>query len=475
MANYPCSRFLFLVLCLAFCFTCASVRAEDETAPATAGAEESKKRSFSTGTALIDDGGLSGGLWYFQRDRRRYDPAKGRYTNNLNHATVQANADFVSGFVGGVIGFDFAVFGSHDIKSTGSPDHEMNFFPWGDPWHPDWSKKRTQDGASVYKASIKAKAGPLWGRAGYFQPSGPGVLGVNWSIMPGTYQGFNWGADFGGLSLAFAWADAYKSPWFVEMNDFRKNDGESRVPWLWSSGARYAFASGLTLETAYGESKNHLWNAHFKARYETAPDAGEKEKLTLGYQLYAMGDNDNSSASPNDNFDGTAYQHVAFIHFATEPWLLRLESTYTLSPFDSEYQTGNFAYRLTDKLGSSKGAYDIWWDSRSDWNAHNEKAVFFAVDRTLDDVLPLPGFSAGVSAAMGWDGEGYGVSGHLKEWAFNLDLGYTHPEGVFKGAFIKVHFTEYRNGTDKPSWSPYKNAFQDEHDVKIFAGIPFDL
>ena len=120
--------------------------------------------------------------------------------------------------------------------NKGAVDHEMGFEPWGDPWHPDWSKRRTDDGVSVYKAALKAKAGPAWPRRDGSSPRGRGVLGVNWSIMPGTYRGVNAGADFGRLSLAAAWADEYKSPWFVNMNRFRKNDGETSVPWLWSAG-----------------------------------------------------------------------------------------------------------------------------------------------------------------------------------------------------------------------------------------------
>ena len=54
-------------------------------------------------------------------------------------------------------------------------------------------------------------------------------------------------------------------------------------------------------------------------------------------------------------------------------------------------------------------------------------------------------------------------------------MGYTRPDGPFKGAFVKVHYTEYKNGSSQPSWATYKNAFQDEHDLKIFAGVPFDL
>mgnify|MGYP003623262074 CR=1 FL=1 len=194
------------------------VFAETDTAPATNGAEEEKQKSFSTGTSFFDEAGLSGGVYYFQRDRRRLDPASGRFENNLNHATLTGAAEFTSGFAEGILGADFGIFGTTDIKSTGAPDHEMNFVPWGNPWRPDWSKTRTQDGVSVYKAQLKAKAGPVWAQGGYFQPSGPGVLGVNWSILPGTYRGVNAGADWGGFSLALAWAVTYTVPRFRELN-----------------------------------------------------------------------------------------------------------------------------------------------------------------------------------------------------------------------------------------------------------------
>lgn len=464
-------------LCLAI--LCAIVpidpaRAESDTAPATQGTEEGRKRSFSTGTDFFDEAGLSGGVYYFQRDRRRLDREKGRYANHLNHATLTGVAEFSSGFIGGVLGADIGIFGTHDIQSTGAPDHEMNFVPWGNPWHPDWSATRTQDGVSVYKAQVKAKAGPLWAQGGYFQPSGPGVLGVNWSILPGTYRGVNAGAEFGGFSLAMAWADAYKAPWYREVNEFYKNDGESRVPWLWSIGAKNAFEGGFSLEAAYGESKNHLWNAHLKAVYAKEQE-GSEDGLTAGYHLYLMGDNDNTGASANDNFDGTASQHYLFVRYSADMWEFGLEGLYTRAPFTNEEQRGYFAYRLTDRNGSSKGAYEAWWDARSDWNTHNEKAVFGSVRRSLDDILPVDGFAVKFGAGLGWDGEAYATAGHLKEWAFTLDIDYTHPDGPLKGAFVKLHLTNYTNGTEYPSWAPYKNVFQSERDIKVFAGIPFDI
>ena len=445
----------------------APVRAEEDLAPQTVGLDS--REGFRTGTAFFDDADVSGGVYLFRRDRRRYDAERGRYRTNLNHASLQANAEFVSGFAGGWLGFDFGVFGSHDLMNKGAVDHEMGFVPWGDPWHPDWNARSADDGVSVYKAALKLRAGPAWAKAGYFQPTGPGVLGVNWSIMPGTYRGVNVGADVGGLSLAAAWADEYKSPWFVYMNRFRRNDGET-VPWLWSAGARYAFGNGLTLEIGYGASKGHLRNAHFKSNWKTSLG---KDALTVGYHLYLMDDDDDSGVSENDAFDGEASLQFVFGRYERGPWTFRLEGTYVRAPMSGPQCQGPFAYRLTNLNGSSAGACDVWWDARSDWNADNEKAAFAGVMRTLDDVLPVAGFAAGAGAAFGFDGRGYGTAEHLKEWAFTFDLNYTRPSGPLEGAFARLHYTEYRNGTDQPSWVAYRNAFQSERDLKLLIGIPF--
>ena len=49
------------------------------------------------------------------------------------------------------------------------------------------------------------------------------------------------------------------------------------------------------------------------------------------------------------------------------------------------------------------------------------------------------------------------------------------PDGPLEGGFVKLHYTEYRNGTSQPSWGTYRNAFQSEHDLKLLIGIPFSL
>ena len=414
------------------------------------------------------DAVLSGTLYYFQRYRDRYDVNAGHYKVNLSHATTQASAEFNSGYLGGIIGLDVGAFGALDLYNKGAPDHEMNFFPWRDPWHPDWSAKDASDGASVYKANIKAKLGPVWAKAGYFQPTGPGVLGVNWSFLPGTYQGAEMGADLGNLSLAGAWANEYKAPWFKDTYHFRQNDGETDVDWLWSLGARYSLENA-SLELAYGQSENYLTNAHLKLRYNTAWD-NDKQSLYLTAQTYFMADSD--SSGPNDNFDGLALHQFLAAHYTHEAWRFRLEFLYTRAPTNNPDNVGYFAYRLISRYGGANGAYEPWWDNRSDWNHDNEKAAFAAISRDLSDII-APGWNAGLGYAFGWDGKAHNTSTHLKEQAFNADLSYTFQKGWLQGAAIKLHYTWYDNMTNLPSWDPYKNAFQDEHDIKFSIVIPF--
>ncbi len=48
--------------------------------------------------------------------------------------------------------------------------------------------------------------------------------------------------------------------------------------------------------------------------------------------------------------------------------------------------------------------------------------------------------------------------------------------GRAKGTMFKLHFTEYDNHSDIPSWGGgYGNIFQDERDVKFMVIAPFTI
>jgi len=463
-----------LVLAVVTTTVAGVAAASEDTNPPLYQVEESQERSFSTGTKFFDEGTVSGNFYYFQRKRMRMSNGDDRWHNNLDHATAGVGAEFSSGFVGDFIGVDVGAFSATDLWTSKKPYHELAFFPHRDPWSTNWGSEHSDNGVSLHKALVKLRHGETWwGKAGYFQPTGPGVLGTNWSVYPGTYRGAETGFTHKGFSMAAAWADQYKAPWFRDTYHFRRDDG-SHVAWLWSLGARYVFdaesaLAGTTVELAYGESENFLQNGHFKIKNQRTLGDGD---LTFGYQLYAMDDSDSSGA--NDNFDGPATQHFLFGKYTTGPWTFRAEYTYTLAPQNNENNKGYFAYRLISRYGGSQGALEPDWNTRSDWNHNRESAAFVNVSRKFS-IFGHKGFEAGVTYSHGWDGKARGYSTHLNERAWAVDLIYTVPEGPLQGATIKAHYMEYKNSTGLNDWEGFQNAFQDERDFKLLITIPFSF
>lgn len=447
------------------CFPASA--ADDDPLPPEAAEFEQKESALNTGMAFFDDGSLGGGVYYFQRKRQRYNTEEGDWQNNLSHATVTGQILAESGLIGDTIGFDLGLYYTRDLYSHAAVDHEMNFVPWDDPYHPNWSEENTKNGASIHRALVKLRHDGLWANAGYFQPTGPSVMGVNWSIAPGIYQGAEGGYKTDKVELATTLVNAYKAPWYRKPYSFRDGDRETKIDYMWSVGARYHFTPNLTSEVAYGESDGFLSIGHFKTAYDVP--LGEV-KATFKYQLYGMSDSADDGG-PNDLFDGLAFQHYIGSAFGWDQWALRLDGTYTKAPQNTDSNLGYFAYRLTVPTGSSKGAYDVWWDARSDWNHDQEKAVFVNLARSLDET-GIKGLNVGIGFAKGWDAKAFGYDGKMREHAWTADFKYVAQEGRLEGASISLHLTRYYNSTDLPSWTYFKNGFEDEKDVKLFIAIP---
>lgn len=428
----------------------------------------------SSGNAFFDDASITGGVYTFSRKRNRYNPESAKFETNLDHTSVLGNVDFSSGYIGGIVGLDLGIYGSMDLQQGGGVDHEMNFFPWDNPYKPDWSQAEAKDDVSFYKAALKLKLANTWAKAGYIQPSGPGGLGVNWNFLPGTYRGAQFGADFGNLSVAYMWADEYKAPWFQETYGFRTRNPDAgltgandiEIDYLHSVGAVYTFNNGLILDGAFSQSDDYLDTYHAKLKHSMEIADGT---LNLAYHFYGAKD-----AGDLAVYDGNAWQQALTASFAIGPYTLKAESTITRA----KGKQGYFVYRTTVPSGTSAGAYDLWWDSRSDFNHDGEKAVYAGLWRDLAD-MDLAGWRVGASFAYGWDGKPSSDANvqdaELKESAVNVDIGYTVQDGNWKGSSLALHWTNYDNHSGQPSWTNFKNAFQDEHDIKLTMVIPYSF
>lgn len=454
--------------------TPASVMAADDLGPTYA----------SAASKFYEEGKLSGGLFYFQRNRQRIDgngaenPANsqsGKYESNLSHTTSQAALNYNSGYAWDLIGLDIGGFAAYDLAvDEANPVNQENEFSFaGNRWGENYSDGTPDNGASLSNAALKLKLGEyVTAKGGLTQLYVPGIMGVNWSYQHGTYRGAQVESNIGNLYLTYAWADEYKAPWFKETQVFSKTKAwmdpfasGNVIDYLHGMAARYTFSNGTSVTGAFGQAKDYMDSYHLKLAHQFAWLGGFK----TSYQLY-------TSNSKDDTYDGTAWQQAITAGWGSGPYAFRLEGMMT----KAEGSEGNYLPRLTRGYGNSQGANEIWWDSRSDWNANNEKALYLGVVRTLDDLVAAPGWSLGLSGAYGWDirkGDGSKASnGADSEWAANVDLMYTLQEGKLKGTLFKLHYTDYNNSISQSGgWSEYPNIFASERDVKFHIIMPFSI
>ncbi|MET4696248.1 OprD family outer membrane porin [Endozoicomonas lisbonensis] len=419
------------------------------------------------GHHFLKDAKISGNIYNMTRIRDRRDDVSDRFKENLYHSTTLVNLDFISGLLGNLFGLDAGVFGTWDLWNSGTSQlGEMSLID---------DKGRIKNGMTFYKAAARLEYNRFKAHAGYIQPSAPGVLGVNWSFVPGTYRGGEGIYRFGGLTIAYMWADRYKKPWIYDMKEMRRKDG-TKMHNVYSIGSSYDFNSGISVLAGFGQADDFIDLYKLKLTY-----AGDH--YTVSYHFYGMNDKDNSgivwnaentSNTTNDIFDGLAYQHALMSGFHFGRWMFRAEATYT----QVRGSESNFSFRPTGYnggFGGSNGAYEVWWDSRSDFNHNGEKALFFGAWYDFGQ-----GWCAGVSYAHGWDGKpntlnpGITSTRKLEEQAYNVDVGYTFQSGHLKGGSVKAHATLFKNKTNLPSWSrEFPNAFKDEKDVKLIFTVPW--
>lgn len=72
---------------------------------------------------FIDDSTLTGGVYYWQRERDRKDVESDKYKTNLAHSTWNANLDFQSGYAADMFGLDLAAFTAIEMAENGDSGH----------------------------------------------------------------------------------------------------------------------------------------------------------------------------------------------------------------------------------------------------------------------------------------------------------------------------------------------------------------
>lgn len=400
---------------------------------------------------FLEDSSLTGTLYYWQRKRSGRNMADGStYQTNLSHSTLNASLDFKSGYAANVIGFDIGAFTAVQIAEAMASGHPNEVAFSTSKRSSDENGSGDRNGVSLYKAAAKLRYGPAWLRAGYIQPTGQTLLDTQSSFLPGTYQGVESGTVIdlgpaGDISLSYMWANKYKAPWYTSLDNFYRNDNSTKISFLHSFGLKYNFQDRLALEAAYGHAQGYMDQYFAGVGYQF--DVAQRP-LSAKYQFYGAHDRvpSDSITDPDSNnnlYDGLAWLQAVALRYNADPFEVRLEGTWIRAKGNQGY----FLQRMTPGYASSNGRLDIGWDNGSDFNAHGEKALYFAVMYDLSG-WQLPGGSVGASYAYGWNArpssyKAFDQSQRLSESAFAVDVAYTAQQGQLKGMQIKLHFNQH--------------------------------
>lgn len=445
---------------------------------------------------FLDDASVGGNIFFWNRDRERRnieetrDPNTnkvisrhvGKYKSNIRQSTFNANLDIKSGYIADMLAVELGGYGAWEVSNGGNGHpNEIGFSGAKKRWDEDW--KKDVSGLSFYKAQVNFKLDELfWIKAGYIQPSGQTLLAPHWSLLPGTYRGFETGTtldfqDHGALSMSYMWADKYKAPWYKELDNLRQWDNKTRISYLHSAGFKYDFKNNFVLESAFGQAHNYMNQYFAKGSYKM--DVLDNP-LSMSYQFYGAKDQSHNGL---DVYDGLAWLQSASLQYQVGPVGLRAEGVMVKAAGNQ----GFFLQRMTPSYASSNGRLDVWWNSRSDFNADGEKALFGEISYDLGHLSHyLAGWRTATSYAYGWDAKpnsSKDANGHRKykndrlvESAWNFDLSYTVQESWAKDTSFQFHYTRYNNHSNIPSWGHgYENIFQDEHDMKFIVIFPFTI
>ncbi len=143
----------------------------------------------ASAAGFIDDSTLTGGIYYWQRERDRKDVTDGdKYKTNLSHST--RTPIWISSPAIPLICLVLTWLPSPQLKwrKAAKAVTERNCLLLKKIKPTTKITLAIRAGISLYKAAAKFKYGPVWARGGYIQPTGQTLLAPHWSFYAGYYR-----------------------------------------------------------------------------------------------------------------------------------------------------------------------------------------------------------------------------------------------------------------------------------------------
>jgi hypothetical protein len=237
---------------------------------------------------------ISGGIYYFQRNRQRFNALTDNYEQNLNHSTSLAAINSHSPLFSTPLSLDISAYAAYDfsIIEDNKVNQENEFSFADNRWCNNYKANddgSSENGISFSKLVIHYEINQtLNATFGFSQFNIPGLIGTNWSFLPDTYRGFNLMTNIFDIKVNYIWVDKYKAPWFKNMQGFSTQnawaspfDNQNKIDYLHSLSFQSEIQS-IDTTLAIGQSQGYMDSIHLKL----ARQLNSWKNLSISYHLY---------------------------------------------------------------------------------------------------------------------------------------------------------------------------------------------
>jgi hypothetical protein len=392
-----------------------------------------------------EDGSLKFSATYYGRDR---DTENDR--NEIHVNTLGLGLDYVSGYSGGIVGFDL---GANANLGRGRGQSEiLDYDPRTD---------KDESFVAIRTAALKFRAdmgGAVFHLRGGYTPISVGTLGSSGGLFNHSYRGAEAKLVYGNFQIGYGIADQFHNEWSKSFHDmtnawhqnrYGNNDGKE-IRYIHSLGLRWDFTEKGFLDMGAGQGKDYRDNAQVALSFPFS-----KELSFTGYAFWGKYKSELSGfANPEDE-----YHFSGMFSYKLKDLLLTAGYGYTWAPDSDEMN-----FRMTAWANSDNRNFIQTWAQLDDFVWHNESVVKLGADYPIGKLISvLPGLSAGLSYNEAWGLDG-GDNAYARE--LNYNLRYAFDEGKLKGLSAGVHMGHLWTGGGFA-------GKQDRDDIKVIVAYSY--
>lgn len=293
-------------------------------------------------------------MWKYLKTENRFDKEEQRYRKQVANAWGQNfQADFKSGYLGGILGFDVSYYGG--IKLGASKDFASRAILYNDDGD---AKGYNKIGQRFAKVKFDLDPVLINGKAGWFTLKNTGIFTNSQRLSLNSYNGYATNTAMGDWSLDLLFLDGKimrrDSPNIDRMYFSDGNGVRHNIDHVLTGGINYN-SKPLKVFYFYGQADDVFRQHGLEAKYKLTSD------VTVGGVVYYHDYGSDGKRTLSDankgkrNFDNDAWHFAGTMEWRIpeSPWTLRTGVTYT----DAEKANGVGQF-ARNPIGNTRGRFN---------------------------------------------------------------------------------------------------------------------